>query len=525
MFRDLKPYVCTFKECNLRMFQSRNEWLAHELQAHRREWTCPHCQAAPFSSKGSFQSHLKTAHNLVLAGSELEAVTLQSEGPVERIPSTACSLCEDWQSSILNSNKNFARAFLNDGKDIQPYGTLKQFRRHLGRHMEQLALFALPMNGEEEVEDESSDEDDGVSDIIFGDSKDERSGLNQQEEEQDEQVNPQRNNGNADREERLAKETGPTEDRPRDTVMIRGRPIDITDLGFDIEFLMNLPEDLREEVIMSTVAEQRSQAAAAGTQPSDFDQKLLDSLPEDMRQEIIQQERRDKRRRDDEFLASLGTAKGGLTFAAENDAASIPATLPPDLRSQILISQDETTPSDPTLHRRDELPQSNETRPSRPVMALDDERSAEFEGYAGSALDRKTVRMESESKAPVSDADDEIPAFSKEDSKAAQPAVEEAPKDFNSTLSSVPTSEEVQNKIAESESYMPRATAAMWEEEGSKCFQVEAKVISPVESPLRECRERNFADDEFKETNSGSTRAWLWKGTGCSRECKRADCG
>ncbi|KAH8595331.1 hypothetical protein B0O99DRAFT_672154 [Bisporella sp. PMI_857] len=31
VFRDLRPYVCTFTECSLRMFQSRNEWFAHEF--------------------------------------------------------------------------------------------------------------------------------------------------------------------------------------------------------------------------------------------------------------------------------------------------------------------------------------------------------------------------------------------------------------------------------------------------------------------------------------------------------------
>lgn len=35
---------------------------------------------------------------------------------------------------------------LNDGEIDGTYGTRKQFRRHLGRHMEQLALFALPRN-------------------------------------------------------------------------------------------------------------------------------------------------------------------------------------------------------------------------------------------------------------------------------------------------------------------------------------------------------------------------------------------
>lgn len=100
--------------------------------------------------------------------------------------------------------------------------------------------------------------------------------------------------------ETAAAEETPPEDRPRVTTVIRGNTMDITDLGIDPEFLAELPEDLREEVIMSAVADRRSQAAAAGGQPSDIDQEFLDALPEDIREEIIQQERAERRRRERE---------------------------------------------------------------------------------------------------------------------------------------------------------------------------------------------------------------------------------
>jgi hypothetical protein len=56
----------------------------------------------------------------------------------------------------------------------EPYGTRRQFRIHLGRHMEQLALFALPKNEGGEVEDESvdKDEDEGSEHSNDGDSQD-----------------------------------------------------------------------------------------------------------------------------------------------------------------------------------------------------------------------------------------------------------------------------------------------------------------------------------------------------------------
>ena len=136
----------------------------------------------------------------------------------------------------------------------------------------------------------------------------------------------------------------PEEDRPRVTTMIRGSAMDITDLGIDADFLAELPEEIREEVIMATVAERRSQAAATGAQPSEIDQEFLAALPEDIRDEIIQQERQDRRRRErDEQRRQAAAANGGPPPAADMDAASILATLTPALRNQILMEQDEAT--------------------------------------------------------------------------------------------------------------------------------------------------------------------------------------
>jgi E3 ubiquitin-protein ligase HUWE1 len=136
----------------------------------------------------------------------------------------------------------------------------------------------------------------------------------------------------------------PAGDRPRVTMTIRGREIDITDLGIDAEFLAELPEDIREEVITSAIAERRSQAAASGAQPSDIDQEFLDALPAEIREEIIQQERQDRRRREREEQRRQAAQTGVQPPPAvpqEMDPASILATLPADLRRQILMEQDD----------------------------------------------------------------------------------------------------------------------------------------------------------------------------------------
>ena len=161
VFRDLKPYVCTFKGCELRMFKSRNEWFAHELQNHRREWVCHFCRHDAFPNSATFSEHVLSAHPTVLAGSQLEALALQSEEPVDTIPADACPLCNEWEETVSarHERQGTKMMLLNDGV-TKAYGTTKQFRTHLGRHMEQLALFALPMAESDDLDDDSENTDD-----------------------------------------------------------------------------------------------------------------------------------------------------------------------------------------------------------------------------------------------------------------------------------------------------------------------------------------------------------------------------
>ncbi|PQE04840.1 ankyrin repeat protein [Rutstroemia sp. NJR-2017a BBW] len=166
VFRDLRPYVCTFKECDMRMFRSRNEWFSHELQNHRREWACQQCQHAPFSSSSEYEGHLRANHHIELQGSQLKALLLQSEEPVDKVAAAACRLCNDWETNIEDPKHDSNRSFLHGGQSTQPYGTRNQFRRHLGRHMEQLALFALPM-AEDTMEDDSLSEEDDVEQAVI----------------------------------------------------------------------------------------------------------------------------------------------------------------------------------------------------------------------------------------------------------------------------------------------------------------------------------------------------------------------
>jgi len=115
------------------MFRSRNEWFAHELQYHRREWVCQFCDHIPFMSVLEFSKHIKASHTTVLATSPLQALILQSEEQVDKIASDACLLCDDWESDLKrkHSNRNTALVPLKLAAD-KIYGTSKAFRKHLG---------------------------------------------------------------------------------------------------------------------------------------------------------------------------------------------------------------------------------------------------------------------------------------------------------------------------------------------------------------------------------------------------------
>lgn len=136
-------------------------------------------------------------------------------------------------------------------------------------------------------------------------------------------------------------EVGPSEPARRVHTTIRGRQLDITGMEIDPEYLEALPEELREEVIMQQLAEQRSQAAAAGEEPSEINQEFLEALPPDIREELLQQEAADRRRRERESARRQAAAGTAPAHAEDMDAASFLATLDPSLRQAVLADQPE----------------------------------------------------------------------------------------------------------------------------------------------------------------------------------------
>jgi RNA recognition motif-containing protein len=107
----------------------------------------------------------------VLASTQITVILLQGEVPVDTISVCACPLCDEWEETVKGrqEKKEEKTRMLNDGEMIKPYGTRKQFRRHLGRHMEQLALFALPPN-DAELDDDSTEGEEDKDEYQTGDA-------------------------------------------------------------------------------------------------------------------------------------------------------------------------------------------------------------------------------------------------------------------------------------------------------------------------------------------------------------------
>ena len=156
VFSDLVPYLCTFDGCQhkLRSFQSRSSWADHEFQEHRlnKYWACPECSRKSCSIL-DWEHHLDDVHNLKFSGTDLVAARKNAchISPM-RAEEEQCPLCQ----IILGKPR---RAFV----------------KHVSRHMEDIALMALPSNAEEDSETDSVDtnlasaKDNHTSKDCFGD--------------------------------------------------------------------------------------------------------------------------------------------------------------------------------------------------------------------------------------------------------------------------------------------------------------------------------------------------------------------
>ncbi|RSM07311.1 hypothetical protein CDV31_008676 [Fusarium ambrosium] len=141
VFTDLRLYVCTFENCSSDPFSSRHEWFNHELEFHRKQWRCTQCSGTTFNSAAGIRDHFAYMHPVSFGNSQWSWILKACELPLGEFYPSSCPLCFFWIPPV---SKGY---------------NAEAFCRHLGSHLQQLALTALPIaiEGLEILKDEGGD--------------------------------------------------------------------------------------------------------------------------------------------------------------------------------------------------------------------------------------------------------------------------------------------------------------------------------------------------------------------------------
>jgi tetratricopeptide (TPR) repeat protein len=141
VFSDLRPYVCTFPDCNAPYFGDINRWFQHEMTFHRVVYRCFLCPNKVYYQEKKYLSHLNQEHAKMLdVGGEQQGRDLARK-PLAQIPASDCPCCSDWVDRLKERMTQTSRLASNEVLAVTP----TVFKRHLAGHLEQLALFAVPL--------------------------------------------------------------------------------------------------------------------------------------------------------------------------------------------------------------------------------------------------------------------------------------------------------------------------------------------------------------------------------------------
>lgn len=98
------------------MFDNRDDWFHHEMQAHRIEWGCGQDGHPQFGEQADFLAHMGTYHDVAVDKAQSTILLSMFERP-KNTQSGTCSLC---------------------------LRKAEHLKSHLAHHLEQTALFTLP---------------------------------------------------------------------------------------------------------------------------------------------------------------------------------------------------------------------------------------------------------------------------------------------------------------------------------------------------------------------------------------------
>ena len=169
VFQDLMAYTCTFNHCDHGPFGSRTAWAILEQRQHLRSWRCPICH-------DEFDTQTHTVEHVVAAHPSLDRALLDdlihaASPPIERVPISQCPFCDDqhlWKGVLEHYSASTSQSKSQDQRSVLDESvSVSLYHRHMSRHMEQLALFAVPAAARDD-DDEDSDTGDRFDQIVTG---------------------------------------------------------------------------------------------------------------------------------------------------------------------------------------------------------------------------------------------------------------------------------------------------------------------------------------------------------------------
>ncbi|KAF1925143.1 uncharacterized protein M421DRAFT_265696 [Didymella exigua CBS 183.55] len=167
VFSDLRPYVCTFPDCDAPYFGDINKWFQHEMTFHRVAYKCFLCPNKVYCQETKYISHLKREHAKILDGGGEQQGRDLARKPLAQIPASDCPCCSDWVDRL---KERIIRSSGSASSEILAV-TPTVFKRHLAGHLEQLAIFAVPVG--------AATDDDSNSNAVVEERKSERTDASQ----------------------------------------------------------------------------------------------------------------------------------------------------------------------------------------------------------------------------------------------------------------------------------------------------------------------------------------------------------
>lgn len=130
MIHDLRPYICTFRDCKNpdQLYDRMADWIHHENSHHRTLWSCSEHIDQGFSNARDLEDHYRTVHS-----SSDQGMLNTKAPPILDVSKDSDSTCPMCSASITS---------------------LTALQSHVARPLERLAAFSFPRSI-------TADEDDG----------------------------------------------------------------------------------------------------------------------------------------------------------------------------------------------------------------------------------------------------------------------------------------------------------------------------------------------------------------------------